>query len=68
MNNALLEKTNVNQWKYGANLIEWFKSISNKKASSFVDFDVQSFYPSISQKLLTDAINYAKLLADMTEE
>ena len=68
INNALLEKTNVNQWKYSASLIKWFKRIANKKALSFVDFDVQSFYPFISEKLLTDAISYAKLLANITEE
>ena len=30
-----------------------------KKTSSFVNFDVENFYPSISIDLFTDAINYA---------
>ena len=68
INNALVEKTKVNQWKNSANTIKWFKSIPNKKASSFFNFDVENFYPSISEKLMTDAISYAKSLIDVTEE
>ena len=36
--------------------------------SLFVNFDVENFYPSISEKLLTDAISYAKSLIYITEE
>ena len=43
-----------------ANTIKQFKSIPNKKASSFVNFDVENFYSSMSEKLLTDAVSYAK--------
>ena len=68
INNSLVEKTKVNQWKNSANTIKWFKSIPNKKASSFFNFDVENFYPSISEKLMTDAISYAKSLIDVTKE
>ena len=68
INNAFVEKTKVNQWKNSANTIKWFKSIPNKKASPFVNFDEEKFYPSISEKLLTDAISYAKSLINITEE
>ena len=67
INNALIKKAKVNQWKNSANTIKWFKNIPNKKASSFVNFDAENFYPSISEKLLTDAISYAKSLIDITE-
>ena len=49
-------------------MIKWFKSIPNKKVSSFVNFDVENIYLSILENLLTDAINYAKSLIDITEE
>ena len=68
INNALVENTNVNQWKNSANTIKSFKSIPNKKASSFINFDVEKFYSSISEKLLIDANSYAKSLIDITEE
>ena len=34
--------------------------LAGKKQSSFLNFDVENFYPSISEKLLTGAINFAK--------
>ena len=54
VNNVLAEKTNV---KNSTNIVKWFKSILNKKASSFVNVYVENFYPSILEKLLTNAIS-----------
>ena len=44
------------------------KNINNKKQSSFVNFDVENFYPSISERLLIDALNFAKSSANETEK
>ena len=44
----------------------WFKNINSKNQSSFVNFDVENFYPSISEKLLIDAINFAKSSVNIT--
>ena len=60
INENILKQTNVNQWKNTAQVITWFKNIKSKKTSSFVDFDVENFYPSISIDLFTDAISCAK--------
>ena len=49
-------------------MIKWFISIPNKKASSFVNFDNENFYSSISEKLLADVVSYAKSLIDIAEE
>ena len=43
-------------------MINWFKNINNKKTLSFVNFDVESLYPSILIDLFTDPINYAKTI------
>ena len=61
-NKNIVKKSNVNQWKNTAQVITWFKNIKSKKTSSFVNFDVETFYPSISIDLFTDAISYAKPL------
>ena len=58
----------VNRCKNIWKTIKWFKSIPNKKVSSFVNFDVENFYPSISEKLLTHGISYAKSLTDIAKE
>ena len=65
---AIINKTKVNQWKNTSEVIKWFENITNKKHSSFINFDVENFYPSISLKLFTDAINYAKNIIDINDQ
>ena len=40
-------------------MIEWFKAIKNKKKHSFIYFDIEELYPSISQDLLNRVLNFA---------
>ena len=54
-----LIKTKYKQWKNSDSVIGWFKKIPDKKNSKFISFDIKSFYPSISEKLLSDAIDWA---------
>ena len=49
-----------NQWINSGNVIEWFKKISCKKDASFIKFDIVDFYPSISDKLLQNALSFAQ--------
>ena len=49
-------------------LLSGLKAFS-KKVTSFVNFDVEIFYPSIlSFKRFTDSIEYAKNLIEITDE
>ena len=68
INKSLLSNTKVNQWKNTSDVISWFKNINKKKQSSFINFDVKNFYPSISEKLLIDALNFAKSSINITEQ
>ena len=68
INKSLWSNTKVNQWKNTSDAISWFKSINNKKQPSCVNFDVENIYPSISEKHLIDAINFAKSSANITEQ
>ena len=68
INNSLLSNTKVNQWKNTSDATSWFKNINNKKQSSFTNFDIENFFPSISEKLLTDALNLAKSSINITEQ
>ena len=68
INKLLLSSKNVNQWKNTSNAINWLENINNKKQSSFLNFEVENFYPSISEKLLIDVINFAKSSANITEQ
>ena len=46
-------------WRGVTAVINWFKSIENKKQFSFICFDIEEFYPSISQDLLNKALDFA---------
>ena len=48
INQRVIQETKVNQWKNTNTVIAWFKSLPDKSCLSFVNFDIESFYPSIS--------------------
>ena len=50
INETLIEKLNVNQWKNTETVIHWFKSIEHKSRCFFIQFDVIEFYPFITKK------------------
>ena len=54
------EKTKLSQWKNVYSCIEWFKKLNHKSSSSFIVFDIVSFYPSISEELLNAALDWAQ--------
>ena len=60
--------TLLNQWKNTSSVIKWFKNIRNKSNHTFVIFDIDSFYPSISENLLKNAISYAKQYVTITDQ
>ena len=68
INKELITLMNINQWKDTSEVIEWFKNIPEKNKHKFIVFDIKDFYPSISKKLLTDALNFAKSKVTITEE
>ena len=60
INQQLRNILKINQWKNTQSVVDWFKNLQNKKKLKFVVFDIENFYPSISEKLLKDALNFAK--------
>ena len=61
-------KTNLVQWKNSYDVIKWFKDINNKQKCSFIILDICEFYPSISEKILKDALNWASTLVNISDE
>ena len=59
INSTIAKKHNFNQWKNTTAVINWFESIENKQHFSFICFDIEEFYPSISQDLLNKALDFA---------
>ena len=60
INRELLRKTDLLQFKSTKDTLNWFKNIEEKSSFTFIQFDVQAMYPSISEKLLDKAILFAK--------
>ena len=60
INVELLKATCVNQWKSTKSVIKWFEGITPQRNTTFLTFDIKSFYPNISKELLQNAIKFAK--------
>ena len=58
----------INSTKNNAAVINWFTSIKNKQHSSFICFDIEEFYPSISQDLLKKALDFASDYDNITTD
>ena len=60
--------TKLNQWRSTADVIAWFNTLENKSTFSFIVFDVVDFYPSISENLLSQALNYASQFIEISQQ
>ena len=64
-------RTLVNQWVNTTGVTKWFLSKKEKlKKPKFLIFDIifEAFYPSISQRLLENALDYVSSLIHVTQE
>ena len=52
--------TSLNQWCNTQTVLKWFKKLKNPNNLKFFKFDIVNFYPSISEKLMKNAIEYAR--------
>ncbi|KAK3754679.1 hypothetical protein QZH41_004538 [Actinostola sp. cb2023] len=60
--------TKVNLWRNTYSVLEWFNAIEGKQNASFVCFDIVEFYPSITKKLLSAAIDFASKYVNIPPE
>ena len=67
INATILKETASNQWRSTTTVINWFNQIPNKNKARFIKFDIVEFYPSISENLLDNAINYARTITTITK-
>ena len=55
-------------WKNTDEVVKWFSNLKQKHKLSFVQFDVENFYPSITLELIEKALAYASQFVDITPE
>ena len=68
MNREAREKIGATQWRSTAEVLHWFKGRDRNRRASFTQFDIEEFYPSISEALLLRALNYLKSVSSLTDE
>ena len=62
------EKSGLTQWKNTHEFLGWFNGLSDKSNSTFLQFDICNFYPSITEKLILKSIAHAAQYTDISEE
>ena len=68
INNNLKKTFGFQQWINTTEVIDWFKNIKNKEKATFIQFDIIDFYPSINEKMLDEAIVFAKQHTKITNQ
>ena len=68
INQEVRTKTKMNQWQSTAAVLQWFEKIQNKTTKRFIQLDIVEFYPSISEKLLEAALDFARTQTIVSEE
>ena len=59
--------TGLKQWRSTSSVLEWFKGLEDKRTLEFFQFDIVSFYPSITEKLFDDAIAFARTIVQIPQ-
>lgn len=66
INKEIKKKSKLTQWTNTDEVIKWFVNLEKGKYQ-FLKFDVVSFYPNISEKLLDEALEFAKKFTKIEE-
>ena len=67
INKVVRDTSQLNQWKNTNEVITWFNKERTDKCK-FLQFDVVSFYPSISKQLFNRALDYARTITQITDD
>ena len=68
INSKLSLVTSSNQWKDSSSVLKWFKTIRSQSNATFFKFDIESFYPSITEDLLKKSLLYAESFVSINPE
>ena len=68
VNSKVRATTNVNQFRNTQAAIDWFRGIRDKPSHQFIVFDIESFYPSITEDLLARSLDYASQFDTITDD
>jgi hypothetical protein len=67
--NAIIrEKTKLNQWQNTKSVVDWFTKIENKQRCSFIQYDIDNFYASITETLIHKTLDWASNYVHISQE
>ena len=67
INTDIRNKTGLNQWKSTGDVLSWFNATKSSQIR-FLQFDIESFYPSISEELLSRVLNWAQSIVQIPDD
>ena len=68
INSSLRSQTRFNQWQSTGEVLSWFKANCEIDRSRFLQYDIEAFYPSISEELLNRAVSFARSHIDIPQQ
>ena len=68
INKIIRASSAINQWRNTSSIIKWFQNLSEKNKSIFLKFDIIDFYSSFIEKLLKNAILFAKKVTAVSND
>ena len=61
------ERSGLLQFKNTISVLSLFQAIQEKRKYNFLQFDIKSWYPSITEKLLRDTFTWAEQFCDISD-
>ena len=72
VNHTCRDASGVNQWRSTQDVPQWFSHVHSanptKEKAMFVQFDICEFYPSITEELLRNSLDFAKCHTSIDQE
>ena len=68
INTQIRAATGFQQWRSTQNVLDWFSKLPDRNKRRFIKFDIVDFYPSITENLLLQALDYAREIVEITPE
>ena len=60
-------KTGLRSWKSSKQVLDWYNNTTDKHLLHFFRFDIISYYPSITEKIYKEALDFASTYINISE-
>ena len=64
---SIKERSSLNLWMGTSEILHWYET-NKQKGVSFIQYDIEAYYPSIKETLLDKAVDFTRGFHDITED